>query len=196
MFPKHLRRTVGVVVSSVSLLLKRVLVLPPKHLRREGRSPPPPPPPPPPTREEEEEEEMVDLVHNFGTRKRKQGANFKRATGATPKVVGEASQQPSGESSDVQATVNSNSPEMGFHGQLASKTALLVDLGEVSPTHTEVQEDIPSEYIVGRSEKAKSTRAGRSRPLLLDRLLLNSYIPSQSQAPPMEEVSVPGPEGA
>ena len=38
-----------------------------------------------------------------------------------------------------------DSPEMGFHGQLASKTALSTDLGEVSLTHAEVQEDIPSE---------------------------------------------------
>ena len=52
------------------------------------------------------------------------------------------------------------------------------------------------EQIVGLSDKAKSSRAGRSRPLLSDRLLLNSYIPPQGQAPPMEEVSVPGPEGA
>ena len=146
--------------------------------------------------EEEEEEEMVDLVHNFGPRKRKQGDNFKRATGATPEVAGEVSQQPFGKSSDVHALVISDSPEMGFHGQSASKTALLVDLGEVSPTNAEVQEDIPSEQIAGRSDKAKSTRVGRSRSLLPDRLLLNSYIPPQGQAPPMEEVSVPGLEGS
>ena len=51
--------------------------------------------------EEEEEEEMIDLVHNFDARKRKQGANFKWATGATPEVAGEVSQQPSDESSNV-----------------------------------------------------------------------------------------------
>ena len=85
---------------------------------------------------------------------------------------------------------------MGFHGQVASETTLLVDLGEVFPTHAEVQEDIPSGQIVGLSDKAKSTRVGSSRPLLPDWLLLNSYIPPQGQAPPMEEVLVPGPEGA
>ena len=66
---------------------------------------------------------------------------------------------------------------MGFHGQSASKTALLMDLGKVSPTHAEVQEDFPSEQIVGRSDKTKSTRAGSNRSLLPDWLLLNSYIP-------------------
>ena len=83
----------------------------------------------PPDREEEEnEEEMADLVHNFGARKLKRGANFKRATGVTLEVAGEASQQPSGGSSDVQVIVVLDSPEMGFHGQSASETALLVDL--------------------------------------------------------------------
>ena len=91
----------------------------------------------------------------------------------------EASQQPTDESSDVQALVISDSPEMGFHDQSASKTTLSVDLGEVAPIHAKVQEDIPPEQIAGRSYKAKSTRVGRSRSLLPNRLLLNSYIPPQ-----------------
>ena len=41
--------------------------------------------------EKEEEEEMDDLVHNFGARKCKRGANFKRATGTTPEMANEAS---------------------------------------------------------------------------------------------------------
>ena len=43
-------------------------------------------------------------------------------------MAGKASQQPFGESSDVQAIVISDSLKMGFHGQSASKTALSVDL--------------------------------------------------------------------
>ena len=43
---------------------------------------------------EEEEDEMANLVHNFGARKRKRGASFKRAADATPEVVGEADQHP------------------------------------------------------------------------------------------------------
>ena len=122
----------------------------------------------PPAREEEEEEdEMADLVHNFGALKRKRGPSLKRATETTPEVTGEVSQQPTGESSDVQVIVISDSPEMGFHGQLASETALSVDLGEVSPTPMEVHEDIPSEQIAGRLDKVKSTGssgAGRCFP--------------------------------
>ena len=64
---------------------------------------------------------MVDLVHNFGAQKRKRGVSFKRATGATPKVAGEASQQPSNESSDVHATVVSDSLEIGFHASRLRK---------------------------------------------------------------------------
>ena len=139
---------------------------------------------------------MADLVHNFGTQKRKRGASFKGAIDDTPEVTDKASKQPTCESSDVRAIVVSDSPEMVFHSQSASKIAFSVDLGEVSPIHAEVQEDIPPKKITSRSDKAKSTRAGHSRLLLPDRLLLNSYILPQGQAPPMEEVSVPGPKGA
>ena len=53
-------------------------------------------------------------------------------------MAGEASQQPFDESLDMQAIVILDSPEMGFHGESDSETALSVDLGEVSPTHAEV----------------------------------------------------------
>ena len=148
------------------------------------------------SKEEEEENEMADLIHNFGTRKRKRGANFKRATDATLEVFGEADQRPTGEGSDGQAIVVMDSPEIGFHGQSASDIALLADLGEVSLTYEEVHEDIPSEQIASRPDKATSFRSGSSRKLLPDRLLLNSYIPPQGQAPPMEEVSALRLEGA
>ena len=146
--------------------------------------------------EEEEENEMADLVHKFGARKRKRGASFERATNAIPEVTSEASQQPTDKSFDVQAIVVSDSPEMGFHGQSALKTALLVDLGEVSPIHAKVHEDFPPKQIAGQSDKAKSTRAGCGRSFLPNQLLLNFYIPPQGQASPMEEVSVLGPNGA
>ena len=42
----------------------------------------------PSAREEEEEgDKMADLVHKFGTRKRKQGDNFKQSIGATLEVA-------------------------------------------------------------------------------------------------------------
>ena len=60
---------------------------------------------------------MADLVHNFGVRKHKRGASFKRTIDTTPEVVVEADQHPTDEGSDRQAIVVMDSPEMGFHGQ-------------------------------------------------------------------------------
>ena len=65
---------------------------------------------------------MADLIHNFGTWKRKRGASFKRATDTTPKVVSEADQHPTGGGSEEQAIVVMDSPEMDFHGQPAMET--------------------------------------------------------------------------
>ena len=42
---------------------------------------------------------------------------------------------------------------------------------------------------------SKLARTGRKRPLLPDRILLNSYLLPRGPTPPMEEVVVPGPEG-
>ena len=79
--------------------------------------------------------------------------------------------------------------EIGFHSQLASETTLSTDLGEVPLTHEKVWKCIPFEQITNQPDKPMSSRSGLSRPLLPDRILLNSYIPPQGQAPPMEEVS-------
>ena len=139
---------------------------------------------------------MADLVHNFGARKHKRGASFKRVIDATLEVVGKATEHPIGEGLDGQAIVIMDSPEMGFHGQSVFETAPSADLGEVPLTHEEVQEDIPSKQTTSRLAKATSSWSGRSRLLLPDQLLLYSYIPPQDQAPPMEEVSTLGLKGA
>ena len=54
----------------------------------------------------------------------------------------------------------------------------------------------PPEQVVGQLDRAKYTRTGRRRPLLPNRMLLNSYIPPRDPAPPMKEVLVLGLEGA
>ena len=99
---------------------------------------------PPASEEEEEEDEMADLIHNFGTRKLKWGARFKRTTDATPEVVGEANQHPTGGGLEEQVIVVMDLLEMGFHGQSALETAPSADLGKVPLTHEEVWEGIPS----------------------------------------------------
>ena len=151
---------------------------------------------PPASEEEEEEDEMVDLVHNFGARKRKRGASCKRETNATPEVVCEVDHHPTGEGSDGQAIVVVDSLEMGFHGQSASETAPTVDLEEVPRTHEDIRIGIPSNQISSLLDKATSSRSGRNRSLIPDLLLLYSYIPPQGLTPPMEEVSTHGPKGA
>ena len=111
-------------------------------------------------------------------------------------MVGKATEHTTGEGLNGQAIVIMYSPEMGFHDQSSSKTVLFADLGEVSLSHTEVWEGIPSKQITSRPDKATSSWSRRIRSLLLDWVLLNSHIPAQSQAPPMEEVSASGLEGA
>ena len=54
----------------------------------------------------------------------------------------------------------------------------------------------PPEQVSGLLEKAKYTQTGRKKPLLPDRILVNSYLPPRGSTPPMEEVTVPGPVGA
>ena len=97
-----------------------------------------------PSEEEEEEDEMVDLVHNFGARKRKRGASIKRATDAIPEVVGEADQDPTDGGSEEQAIIVMDSSKMGFHCQSASKSIPTENSGEVPRTHEEAREGIPS----------------------------------------------------
>ena len=132
---------------------------------------------------------MANLIHNFGARKRKWGTSFKRATDATLEVVDEADHHPTDGGSEEQAIVIIDLLEIGFHSQLASETTLSTDLGEVPLTHEKVWKGIPLEQITNQPNKPMSSRSGLSRPLLPDRLLLNSYIPPQGQAPPIEEVS-------
>ena len=129
----------------------------------------------PPT--SEEEDEMADLIHNFGGRKRKRGASFKRAIDATLKVTGEADQHSAGGGSEEQAIVVMDSPEMAFHGQPAMETTHLADLREVPLTHEEARGGISSKQAANRPAKAMSSRAEHNRSFLPDRLLLYSYIP-------------------
>ena len=54
----------------------------------------------------------------------------------------------------------------------------------------------PPEPATGKLDRAKYTRTGRRKPLLHNCMLVNSYLPPCGPAPPMEEVTVPGPGGA
>ena len=67
---------------------------------------------------------------------------------------------------------------------------------EASSIPATIQVVHPLEQAISHPDKAKYTRTERRRPLLPDHMLLNSYLPPRGPAPSMEEVSVPGLEGA
>ena len=96
----------------------------------------------------------------------------------------------------MQAIVIPSSHEMGLNDQPALENVTLVESREASLVLTAIQVVYPPKQAVGQSNRAKYTRAGRKRSLLHDRMLVNSYLPPRSLAPPMKEVFVPGPEGA
>ena len=115
---------------------------------------------------------------------------------APPEVVRGSGQPRSDEGSEVQAIVISRSPEMGLNDHPTLENVTLVESREASPIPASIQVVHPPEQAVGQPDRAKYTRIKRRRLLLPDRMLLNSYLPPYGPALPMEEVSVPGPEGA
>ena len=84
---------------------------------------------------------------------------------------------------------------MGLDEQQALENVTLAESRMAFPALTTIQVVHPPEQAAGQSGKAKYTRAGRRRLLLPNRMFLNSYLPPRGLAPPMQNVSVPGPEG-
>ena len=97
---------------------------------------------------------MPDLIHNFGARKGKRGASFKRTTDVTLEVMGEADQHSADGGSEEQVIVIMESPEIGFHGQPVVETAHLADLEEVPLTNEETWGVFPRSRLI----------AGQTRP--------------------------------
>ena len=102
----------------------------------------------------------------------------------------------SDEGSEVPTIVISSSPEMGLNDQPASKNVTLAESREVFPALAAIQVIHSPEQAASQSDKAKYTRAGYRMPLLPGWMLLNSYLPLRGPNPTMEEVLVPGSEGA
>ena len=78
----------------------------------------------------------------------------------------------------------------------AQENVTLVESKEASLVPAAIQVVDPPEKAVGQPDKGKYTRTGHRRSLLPNRMLLNSYLPHRNPSPPMEEVSIPGLEGA
>ena len=79
---------------------------------------------------------------------------------------------------------------------MAMGNVTLEESREASLVPAALQVIHPSEQVTGQLDKAKCTWTGRRKSLISDRMLVNSYLPPQGLAPPMEKVTVPRPEGA
>ena len=96
----------------------------------------------------------------------------------------------------MQAIVISGSPEMSLNDQPAMGNVTLEESREESPIPVDLQVIHHPEQVSSQLDKAKYTRARCRKPLLSDRMLVNSYLPPRGPTPPMEEVTVPWPEVA
>ena len=68
--------------------------------------------------------------------------------------------------------------------QLAMGNVTLKESREGSPVPIALQVVHPPDHATGQVDKAKYTRAGRRKPLLLNHMLVNSYLPLHGSAPP------------
>ena len=138
---------------------------------------------------------MYDLIHNFAAQKRKIDANLEQAADVLPNAVGGSGEPRSDEGLEVQAIVILGSPEMGLDDKPTQKNVTLVESRKASPVPTAIQVVRLAKRAISQSDRANYTRAGRRRPFIPDHILLNSYLPPRGPTPPMEEVSIPRPEG-
>ena len=146
--------------------------------------------------EEEKEDEMSGLIHNFAAYKRKRDDSLEQETDAVPEMAEGSGERCPGRGSKVQAIIISGSSEMGLNDQPTLGNVTLVESREASPVPATIQVVHPPEQAAGQSDRAKYTWVKHRRPLLPDRMLVNSYPPPRGPAPLMEEVSIHGPEGA
>ena len=84
---------------------------------------------------------------------------------------------------------------MGSSDRLGLEDVALGEPRETTLIPPALQVIHPPDRAERQSDMPKLARTRRKRPLLLDRILLNSYLPHRGLAPPMEEVAVPEPEG-
>ena len=93
--------------------------------------------------------------------------------------------------SEIQTIMISDSLEMGSNDQPGSENIAREEPREEAPIPTALQVVQPSERMESRPGDARLALTGRKRSLPLDRILINSYLPSHGPAPAMEEVTAP-----
>ena len=139
---------------------------------------------------------MSGLVHNFAARKQKRDAMLEQSADVVPEGARGSIQPCPDRGSEVKAIVISSSPEMSVDVQPAMGNFTLEESREGSLVPAALQVVHPPEQATGQVDRAKYTWASRRKPLLPDRMLVNSYLPLRGPTPPMEEVTVPRSEGA
>ena len=141
--------------------------------------------------EREEEEEMIGLLDCYATKKQKRHESSERGR---DQAKGSSQLATDGDS-DMQAIVIPGSPEMGSSDRPNSEDVALGKLREATPIPPALQVIHPPDRAKIQSDIPKLARPGCKRSLLLDRILLNSYLPHRGPAPLIEEVAVLRPEG-
>ena len=96
--------------------------------------------------------------------------------------------------SEIQTIVIPTSSEMGSNDQPGSEDIAREGPRQEAPIPPALQVVHPPEQPESRPGAAKLALTRRKKPLLPDRILLNSYLPPRGPAPVMKEVAIPGPD--
>ena len=134
---------------------------------------------------------MTGLFDCYAFRKRKRHESSKRE----PDQAEGSSRLATNGDSEMQAIVIPGSPEMGSSDRPGPEDVALGETREATLIPPALQVIHPPDRVESQSDMSKLARTARKRSLLLDRILLNSYLPPHGPAPPMEKVAVPEPEG-
>ena len=94
----------------------------------------------------------------------------------------------------MQAIIIMGLPDIGLSDRPGPEDVALRELREVTPIPPALQVIHHPDGIESQPDMPKLTLTGCKRPLLLDRILLNSYLPLRGPTPAMEEVAMPRPE--
>ena len=141
--------------------------------------------------EEKEEEEITRLLDRYAIRKRKRQESSERE----PDWAEGLNRSTTDGDSEMQAIVIPSSPKMGSGDRPGLEDVSLGELREATLIPFALQVIHPLDWVESHPYMPKLAQAGGKRPLLPDRILLNSYLPPCCPAPPMKEVEMPGLEG-
>ena len=133
--------------------------------------------------EDEEEKEMTGLLDRYVARKRKRQEDIEREA---DRVEG-SNRLPTDGGSEMQEIVIPGSPKTGSNDQSGPE-----DIAHGGPRKSTLippalQVIHPPNRLESRPSNAKLALPGRKRPLLPDRILLNSYLPPCGPALAMEK---------